>query len=57
MVNYNEVASKLRKELEPGSYKNILFVAEQLRFSDDQVKLIPVQTYIHNLVFLLIKLC
>ncbi|KAL5795623.1 hypothetical protein ACOSQ2_000443 [Xanthoceras sorbifolium] len=38
MVSYNEVASKLNKELAPGSYKNILFVAEQLRYSDDQME-------------------
>ncbi|KAK3194120.1 hypothetical protein Dsin_025430 [Dipteronia sinensis] len=37
MVSYNEVSSKLGKELAPGSYKNILFVAEQLRYSDDQM--------------------
>lgn len=42
MVSYNEVASKLGKELAPGSCKNILFVAEQLRYSDDQVQLIGV---------------
>ncbi|KAJ0111820.1 hypothetical protein Patl1_00990 [Pistacia atlantica] len=38
MVSYSEVASSLGKELAPGYYKNILFVAEQLRFSDDQME-------------------
>ncbi|XP_044492624.1 O-methyltransferase 1, chloroplastic-like [Mangifera indica] len=37
MVSYSEVASRLGKELAPGYYKNILFVAEQLLFFDDQV--------------------
>lgn len=37
MVSYKEVASSLGKELAPGYYKNILFLAEQLRFSDDQM--------------------
>ena len=39
-ICYDEVARSLGKELESGEYKNILFVAEQLRFSDDQVRLI-----------------
>ena len=38
MVSYKEVASSLGKELAPGYYKNILFLAEQLRFSDDEVQ-------------------
>lgn len=33
-----EVARRLGKELRSGPYKNIPFVAEQLRFSDDQVE-------------------
>lgn len=38
MIRYEEVAKSLGKELAAGPYKNILFSAEQLRFSDDQVK-------------------
>ncbi|KDP28170.1 hypothetical protein JCGZ_13941 [Jatropha curcas] len=38
MIKYDEVARSLGKELAPGDYKNILFVAEQLRFSDDQME-------------------
>ncbi|KAM1475398.1 hypothetical protein ACFX2I_031302 [Malus domestica] len=38
MVCYEEVARSLGKDLAPGSYKNILFSAEQLRFSDDQME-------------------
>ena len=34
---YEEVARSLGKDLASGGYKNILFSAEQLRFSDDQV--------------------
>lgn len=37
LVGYDEVAKSLGKEESPGEYKNILFVAEQLQFSDDQV--------------------
>lgn len=37
MIGYDEVAKSLGKEVSPGDYKNILFVAEQLQFSDDQV--------------------
>ncbi|CAN0891654.1 O-methyltransferase 1, chloroplastic [Linum grandiflorum] len=35
-ISYDEVATNLGKELAPGSHNNILFVAEQLRYSDDQ---------------------
>ena len=38
IFSHEEIASSLGKSLAPGSYKNVLFVAEQLRFSDDQVK-------------------
>ncbi|XP_044502986.1 O-methyltransferase 1, chloroplastic [Mangifera indica] len=38
MVSYSEVAGSLGKELAPGYYKNILFVAEQLRYSDVQME-------------------
>lgn len=38
MIRYEEVAKSLGKELAAGPYKNILFSAEQLRFSDDQVR-------------------
>ena len=38
MSSYNEVAKSLGKVVKPGDYENILFVAEQLRFSDDQVQ-------------------
>lgn len=37
MISYNEVAKSLGKVVKPGDYENILFVAEQLRYSDDQV--------------------
>lgn len=37
-ICYGEVAKSLGKELESGEYENILFVAEHLRFSDDQVR-------------------
>ncbi|XP_050235665.1 O-methyltransferase 1, chloroplastic [Mercurialis annua] len=38
-IHYNEVARNLGKELAPKESKNILFVAEQLRFSDDQMEI------------------
>lgn len=38
MISHEEVARGLGKVLAPANYKNILFVAEQLRFSDDQVR-------------------
>ncbi|XP_065860461.1 O-methyltransferase 1, chloroplastic [Euphorbia lathyris] len=38
MLCYNEAARSLGKELAPKDYKNILFVAEQLRYSDDQME-------------------
>ncbi|CAI0469679.1 unnamed protein product [Linum tenue] len=37
-INYDEVANSLGKEIAPESHSNILFVAEQLRFSDDQME-------------------
>ncbi|XP_058200106.1 O-methyltransferase 1, chloroplastic [Rhododendron vialii] len=36
--SYSEVAAKLGRELAPQDYKGLLFVAEQLRFSDDQME-------------------
>lgn len=38
MINYEDVAKNLGKQLDSGHYKNILFVAEQMRFSDDQME-------------------
>ncbi|XP_061968095.1 O-methyltransferase 1, chloroplastic isoform X2 [Populus nigra] len=38
MIGYDEVAKSLGKEVSPGDYENILFVAEQLQFSDDQME-------------------
>ncbi|KAM7254687.1 hypothetical protein ACFE04_019928 [Oxalis oulophora] len=38
LISYSEVARSLGRELTPGDYRNILFVAEQLRFSDDQME-------------------
>ncbi|GAV66958.1 LCM domain-containing protein [Cephalotus follicularis] len=38
MISYNEAAKSLGRELAPGDYKNILFVAEQLRFSNEQME-------------------
>lgn len=38
MISYEDVARNLGKQLASEQYKNILFVAEQLRFSDDQVR-------------------
>ncbi|GLU07371.1 hypothetical protein SLE2022_243320 [Rubroshorea leprosula] len=38
VINYNDIASSLGKEIESKDYKNIVFVAEQLRFSEDQMK-------------------
>ncbi|BBN67217.1 S-adenosyl-L-methionine-dependent methyltransferases superfamily protein, partial [Prunus dulcis] len=40
-----EVARSLGKDLASGGYKNILFSAEQLRFSDDQFDRGPIQFY------------
>lgn len=37
IVAYDDVAREFGKELEEADDKNILFIAEQLRFSDDQV--------------------
>ncbi|KAI3460797.1 hypothetical protein Pfo_017460 [Paulownia fortunei] len=39
MIEYDEVARNLRKESAPDDHKNILFVAEQLQFSDDQMEI------------------
>ncbi|XP_039001209.1 putative S-adenosyl-L-methionine-dependent methyltransferase MMAR_0539 isoform X1 [Hibiscus syriacus] len=36
MISYDEVAKRLGKVVKPGDSENILFVAEQLRCSDDQ---------------------
>lgn len=38
LVSHVDVAKNLGKQLASGQYKNILFVAEQLRFSDDQME-------------------
>lgn len=38
MISYEDVARNLGKQLGSGQYKNIMFVAEQLRFSDDQME-------------------
>ncbi|MBA0583556.1 hypothetical protein Gorai_014408 [Gossypium raimondii] len=38
MVSYHKAAKSLGKALELGDHKYILFVAEQLRFSDDQME-------------------
>ncbi|XP_059659565.1 O-methyltransferase 1, chloroplastic isoform X1 [Cornus florida] len=38
MIGYDEVARNLGKEPASGDYKNILFVAEHLRFSDNQME-------------------
>lgn len=38
IISYNEIAKSLGKEVVPRDYGNVLFVAEQLRFSDDQVQ-------------------
>lgn len=40
LISYGEVAAKLGRELAPQDYKGLLFVAEQLRFSDDQVRML-----------------
>ncbi|KAL0457912.1 UNVERIFIED_CONTAM: O-methyltransferase 1, chloroplastic [Sesamum latifolium] len=39
MIKHDEVARNLGKESAPGDHKNILFVAEQLQFSDDQMEI------------------
>ncbi|GMN37976.1 hypothetical protein TIFTF001_007259 [Ficus carica] len=38
MISHMEVARSFGKSLTPENYNNILFVAEQLRFSDDQME-------------------
>ncbi|XP_039035719.1 putative S-adenosyl-L-methionine-dependent methyltransferase Mflv_0168 [Hibiscus syriacus] len=38
MVRYNDVAKSLGKAVKPGEHKNILFVSEQLRFSNAQME-------------------
>ncbi|KAI6694692.1 hypothetical protein NL676_022402 [Syzygium grande] len=38
IINYNEVARNLGKQLTSEEYRKILFVAEQLRFSDAQME-------------------
>lgn len=42
MIDYNGVAESSEDEFASGHYSNILFVAEQLRHSDDQVR------YLHS---------
>lgn len=37
IIEYDEVARNLGKESTPDHHENVLFVAEQLQFSDDQV--------------------
>lgn len=37
VIGYEEVARSLGKDPALGDYKNLLFVAEHLRLSDDQV--------------------
>lgn len=44
MIDYEDVAKSLGRELSRETSSNMLFVAEHLRFSDDQVRA-------HNLVF------
>ncbi|KAI4369596.1 hypothetical protein MLD38_018021 [Melastoma candidum] len=36
--SYNDIATDLDKELMPQEYQKLLFIAEQLRFSDDQME-------------------
>ncbi|PON55308.1 Leucine carboxyl methyltransferase [Trema orientale] len=38
IIQHDEVARRLGKSLAPGNYNNVLFVSEQLRFSDDQME-------------------
>ncbi|EXB33501.1 Putative S-adenosyl-L-methionine-dependent methyltransferase [Morus notabilis] len=38
MISHDEVARSLGKSLTPENYNNMLFLAEQLRFSDDQME-------------------
>ncbi|CAI9105415.1 OLC1v1004331C3 [Oldenlandia corymbosa var. corymbosa] len=38
MIQYDQVARDFRKELKEDGNRNILFVAEQLRYSDDQME-------------------
>ncbi|KAJ4849283.1 hypothetical protein Tsubulata_021556 [Turnera subulata] len=38
VIAYDNIAKNLGKQLAPEDYKNILFVAEQLRFSDGQME-------------------
>lgn len=38
IISFSHLARSFGKELSPGGYDNILFVAEQLRFSDDQME-------------------
>ncbi|KAG6647897.1 hypothetical protein CIPAW_07G109800 [Carya illinoinensis] len=38
IIGYDDIARNLGKQLAQGDYKNILFVAEQLQFSDDQME-------------------
>ncbi|KAF4384869.1 hypothetical protein G4B88_000265 [Cannabis sativa] len=38
MIKHEDVAKSFGKLVAPGNYKTVLFVAEQLRFSDDQME-------------------
>ena len=40
LISYNELAKIVGRELAPGDCETILFVAEQLRFSDDEVRML-----------------
>lgn len=41
IIGYNDIARNLDSELVTEEYTNVLFVAEHLRFSDDQVLFLP----------------
>lgn len=38
IIDYDEIAKNLGKQPAPEDYRNLLFVAEHLRLSDDQVR-------------------
>ena len=40
LISYSDLANNLGRELAPGDRETILFVAEQLRFSDDEVRML-----------------
>ena len=54
MVNYKGVTESSEEELASAHYNNILFVAEQLRLSDDQVRHFLFTTICPSCAFLLI---